>query len=46
LLDVIPQTLGAYGAVVGRRFVVYLGFDGNADGDEAARALRALTGIK
>jgi hypothetical protein len=33
---------GVSGAVVGRKFVVYLGFDGNADADKAARALRAF----
>ena len=37
---------GVSGAVVGPRFVVYLGFDGNADADKAARALRALAGTK
>ena len=33
---------GVSGAVVGRKFVVYLGFDGNADAAKAARALKAL----
>src|ERR1700758_1770489 len=37
---------GLSGAVVGRKFVAYLGFDGNADADKAARALRALDGKK
>ena len=37
---------GLSGTVVGRKFVVYLGFDGNADADKAARALRALAGKK
>jgi predicted amino acid-binding ACT domain protein len=37
---------GVSGAVVGRKFVVYLGFDGKADADVAARALRALAGAK
>jgi hypothetical protein len=37
---------GVSGAVVGRKFVIYLGFDGNADADKAARALRALSGTK
>ena len=37
---------GVSGAVVGRKFVVYLGFDGNAEADKAARALKVLTGAK
>ena len=37
---------GASGAVLGRKFVVYLGFDGNADADKAARALKALASTK
>ena len=37
---------GVSGAVVGRKFVVYLGFDGNADADKAARALKALADTK
>jgi hypothetical protein len=37
---------GVSGAVVGRKFVVYLGFDGNADAAKAARALRALADAK
>jgi hypothetical protein len=37
---------GVSGAVIGRKFVVYLGFDGNADADKAARALRALASTK
>jgi hypothetical protein len=37
---------GASGAVVGGKFVVYLGFDGNADADKAARALKALASTK
>jgi len=37
---------GLSGTVVGRKFVAYLGFDGNADADKAARALRALAGKK
>ena len=37
---------GVSGAVVGRKFVVYLGFDGKADADKAARALKALAGTK
>ena len=37
---------GVSGAVVGRKFVVYLGFDGKADADKAARALNALAGTK
>ena len=37
---------GVSGAVVGRKFVVYLGFDGKADADKAARALKALAGPK
>jgi predicted amino acid-binding ACT domain protein len=37
---------GVSGTVVGRKFVVYLGFDGNADADKAARALKTLTDTK
>jgi hypothetical protein len=37
---------GVSGAVVGRKFVAYLGFDGNADATKAARALRALATAK
>ena len=37
---------GASATVTGRKFVVYLGFDGNADADKAARALRALASTK
>src|SRR3984893_5310227 len=37
---------GVSGAVVGRKFVAYLGFDEKADADKAARALRALAGKK
>ena len=33
---------GVSGTVVGRKFVAYLGFDGNADADKAARALKAF----
>jgi hypothetical protein len=33
---------GVSGAVVGRKFVVYLGFDEKADADKAARALKAF----
>jgi hypothetical protein len=33
---------GASGAVIGRKFVVYLGFDEKADADKAARALKAF----
>jgi hypothetical protein len=37
---------GVSGAVVGRKFVAYLGFDGSADADKAARALKALASAK
>ena len=37
---------GVSAAVVGRKFVVYLGFDGNADADKASRALKALASTK
>ena len=37
---------GVSGTVVGRKFVVYLGFDGNADADKAAGALKALASTK
>ena len=37
---------GVSGTVVGRKFVVYLGFDGNADADKAARTLKALASKK
>src|ERR1700747_72123 len=33
---------GVSGTVVGRKFVVYLGFDGNADATKAARTLKTL----
>ena len=37
---------GVSGTVVGRKFVVYLGFDGNADATKAARALKTLASAK
>jgi hypothetical protein len=37
---------GVSGAVLGRKFVVYLGFDGNADAAKAARALKTLASAK
>ena len=37
---------GVSGAVLGRKFVVYLGFDGNADAVKAARALKTLASAK
>jgi len=37
---------GASSTVVGRKFVVYLGFDGNTDAAKAARALKALGSTK
>ena len=37
---------GVSGFVVGRKFVAYLGFDGKADADKAARALKALDSTK
>jgi predicted amino acid-binding ACT domain protein len=37
---------GFSGAVVGRKFVAYLGFDGKPDADKAARALKALASTK
>jgi predicted amino acid-binding ACT domain protein len=37
---------GVSGIVAGRKFVAYLGFDGNADADKAARALKALDSAK
>jgi hypothetical protein len=37
---------GVSGTVVGRKFVVYLGFDGNADAAKAARALKTLASAK
>jgi len=37
---------GASGAVIGRKFVAYLGFDGSADATKAARALKALASPK
>jgi len=37
---------GVSGIVVGRKFVAYLGFDGKADADKAARALKALDSPK
>jgi hypothetical protein len=33
---------GVSGAVVGRKFVAYLGFDSKADADKAARALKSM----
>jgi hypothetical protein len=33
---------GVSGAVIGKKFVAYLGFDGAADATKAARALKAL----
>jgi len=37
---------GVSGAVLGRKFVAYLGFDGTADATKAARALKALASPK
>jgi hypothetical protein len=37
---------GVSGTVVGRKFVVYLGFDGNADATKAARTLKTLASAK
>jgi hypothetical protein len=37
---------GVSGAVIGRKFVVYLGFDGTADATKAARALKSLAAGK
>jgi hypothetical protein len=37
---------GVSAAVVGRKFVVYLGFDGDADAAKAARALKTLASAK
>jgi hypothetical protein len=37
---------GVSGAVVGRKFVVYLGFDTNADAAKAARALKIMASAK
>jgi hypothetical protein len=37
---------GVSGAVIGRKFVAYLGFDGAEDATKAARALKALGGPK
>jgi hypothetical protein len=37
---------GVSGAVIGRKFVAYLGFDGAADATTAARALKALASPK
>jgi predicted amino acid-binding ACT domain protein len=37
---------GVSGTVVGRKLVVYLGFDGNADAAKAARALKTLARAK
>jgi hypothetical protein len=37
---------GVSGAVIGRKFVVYLGFDGDADATKAARVLKALSSGK
>jgi hypothetical protein len=37
---------GVSGTVVGRKFVAYLGFDGDADATKAARALKSLATSK
>jgi hypothetical protein len=37
---------GVSATVVGRKFVVYLGFDGNADAAKAARVLKTLASAK
>jgi hypothetical protein len=37
---------GVSGAVVGRKFVAYLGFDGNEDAAKAARALKTMASAK
>jgi hypothetical protein len=37
---------GVSGAVVGRKFVAYLGFDGNEDATKAARALKTMASAK
>lgn len=37
---------GVSGAVLGRKFVAYLGFDGRVEADKAARALKALASPK
>jgi hypothetical protein len=37
---------GVSGAVVGRKFVVYIGFDTNADAAKAARALKTMASAK
>lgn len=37
---------GVSGAVIGRKFVAYLGFDSGADATQAARALKKLAGAK
>jgi hypothetical protein len=37
---------GVSGAVIGRKFVAYLGFDGDAEATKAARALKALASRK
>jgi hypothetical protein len=37
---------GVSGAVTGRKFVMYLGFDGDSDAAKAARALRTLASAK
>ena len=37
---------GVSAAVVGRKFVAYLGFDGKGDADKAARVLRVLGAAK
>ncbi|HZC35073.1 MAG TPA: hypothetical protein VE242_05640 [Chthoniobacterales bacterium] len=37
---------GVSGAAVGRKFVVYLGFDGDADAAKAARVLKSLAPAK
>ena len=37
---------GVSGAVIGRKFVFYLGFDGTAEATKAARVLKALVSAK
>ena len=46
IADAEVNLRGVSGTVVGRKFVAYLGFDGNADADKAARALKALASTK
>jgi hypothetical protein len=46
IADLGVNLRGISGAVIGRKFVAYLGFDGNADAAKAARALRSLAGSK